>query len=168
MPQFAVIDMRDSLDHELLSRFYDEIMIPNFPLEDELDDLELWFDALTPEAKANHDLPKLHVVIWTDIKTGIIAGGHVVEYYPRSTCGLISYFAVSSDYRGLGLGRRLIENGVEVLDSDANHCIGANCSAIFAETNARDIEDGVLVRWFVCMCFLVVEDSIQYTSSILM
>ena len=40
--QLKLVSMNECLDSGLLTKFYNELMIPNFPLDDERDDLDDW------------------------------------------------------------------------------------------------------------------------------
>jgi hypothetical protein len=47
-PPLQLVSMKESFDLKLLTRFYNELMIPNFPLEEERDDLDDWICCLDP------------------------------------------------------------------------------------------------------------------------
>lgn len=58
-------------------------------------------------------VPATHLVIIMD-KSEIV-GGHYSELYPKSGCGLLSYFVVNEKYRGQGIGSFLIQDCVECM-----------------------------------------------------
>jgi hypothetical protein len=45
-----IVDLRATYDTHLIQRFYDEIIMANFPIEDERDDLEWFQNGLLPAA----------------------------------------------------------------------------------------------------------------------
>lgn len=144
--QLQFIDIADSPEthQELLSRFYTEMMIPNFPIADELDPLEKWEYLLSSNAKRQTYAPDFHilVVIQRTDETGaatppLIMGGAVFEYYAQANSGLLTYLTVGSKYRGFGLGKILTDRSKEILERNAKrrgHLAG--CNAIFLETNS--------------------------------
>ena len=106
-----VINYRDSYDGEALKYFYDTFMKKNFPIEDELDPLEVWEDVLDPEKVTSFEdhAVELHVVVGYSDKEGKeIIGGIVFEYYKMSNSCLISYIAVADNYRKSGFAKSLI------------------------------------------------------------
>lgn len=44
---WTLVDLWEDFDEELLQRFYTELMIPNFPLRDELEPIENFVDGLS-------------------------------------------------------------------------------------------------------------------------
>jgi hypothetical protein len=47
--KLQLISVNETFDVELLMRFYNQLMIPTFPLEDECDDLDDWLFCLDPQ-----------------------------------------------------------------------------------------------------------------------
>ena len=44
---FEFVDLRQNYNKELLVKFYNDMMVPNFgQFEDELEDVEIWIDLL--------------------------------------------------------------------------------------------------------------------------
>jgi GNAT superfamily N-acetyltransferase len=113
----------------LLERFYNELMIPMFPMEDELDDLEDWHIALDTEWSFSSSV-KFHVVLALDAQdeTPDIMAGIVFSYYVHSKCGLIGYLVVSPRHQRKGLGRFLMTKAISMLEEDARRTTGSNDS----------------------------------------
>lgn len=137
-------------------------MVPNFPIQDELEPLENFLVAL--KAGSTHpfeldivvvldgDVPELLNsppaasewkgsapvgLVRTDFKSPSIVGGIITEYYPEPNCGLITYILVNRLFRGSGVAGFLMNYSREVLDQNAKargHLSG--CDAIFLETNS--------------------------------
>lgn len=152
--------MKESFDLEVLTQFYNELMVPNFPLEEERDDLEDWLLYLDPanqqkqkddEEDSGEDGPSMDVIILrASSSTGVstIIGGIAFEYYPQARAGLLSYMVVSSDFRRLGILATLHPvfcHALEGLHQEATQT-STNISAILAETNtttAGDVPEAV-------------------------
>ena len=125
-----LVSMRESFDLELLTQFYNELMIPNFPLEEERDDLDDWVYYLDPANKVmkqqnnQQPYPSMDVLLLvkteqqqqaveveeksaaTTRRTTIVAGV-AFEYYRQAQCGLLSYVVVPDEFRRLGIMRSL-------------------------------------------------------------
>ena len=128
-----LVSMKESFDLELLTMFYNELMIPNFPLEEERDDLDDWIYCLDPAhniaKKQNEEqpYPSMDVVLLvkreqpeallppppaeeeTTMSTTrmTIVAGIAFEYYKQAQCGLLSYMVVPDEFRRLGIMRSL-------------------------------------------------------------
>jgi GNAT superfamily N-acetyltransferase len=109
-----------SVNHEYLVHFYSTIMKKYFPIEDELDPIDVWEDGLK-NTDRDPLLPELHVCLALDMRTKEtnsslqkIAGGCMFEYYRMSNCALLSYFVVTDEYQNLGLGRTLVEKAYQI------------------------------------------------------
>jgi hypothetical protein len=125
-----LVSMKESFNLELLSRFYNELMIPNFPLEEERDDLDDWVYCLDPAQKISKQQneeqphPSMDVILlvkreqrgalllpveentMSTTRMTIVAGV-AFEYYKQAQCGLLSYMIVSDEFRRLGIMRSL-------------------------------------------------------------
>ena len=148
--------MKESFDLEVLTQFYDELMIPNFPLEEERDDLEDWLLYLDPANQPQRDEeaedgPSMDVLILRASSpdgSSAIIGGIAFEYYPQARAGLLSYMVVSSDYRRLGILAALHPvfcHALQGLHQEATQT-STDISAILAETNtttAGDVPEAV-------------------------
>jgi hypothetical protein len=146
-PHLSLMSMKESFDLAILTQFYDELMIPNFPLDDERDDLEDWLMYLEPSRakELNADSPTMDVLILTiQINDTIsILGGIAFEYYPLSHAGLLSYMVISTDYRRLGVLGTLHPvfcHAMQALHQDYTQT-GTKISAILAETNTATAGD---------------------------
>ncbi|KAL7576421.1 hypothetical protein ACA910_018225 [Epithemia clementina (nom. ined.)] len=123
--------MRAAYDQDLLTLFYEQLMVTNFPLERERDDLEDWIKCLDPAAqikKINNEdddddddddeIVDMDVIILVvgggddnhdgnKQNPGVIVAGIALEYYKPSQVGLISYLCVAPSHRRRGLIRIL-------------------------------------------------------------
>lgn len=142
--------MKESFDLEVLTQFYDELMIPNFPLEEERDDLEDWLLYLDPgnqpQKDEEEDGPSMDVLVLrasSSDGSSTIIGGIAFEYYPQARAGLLSYMVVSSDYRRLGILATLHPvfcHALQGLHQEATQT-STSISAILAETNTATAGD---------------------------
>ncbi|KAG7339261.1 amine oxidase [Nitzschia inconspicua] len=161
-----LVSMKESFDSELLTRFYNELMIPNFPLEDERDDLDDWIYCLDPDQKQDLSrYPTMDVLIlcqqqsndnnntvgdWngsTCTSSVTILAGIAFEYYRNAQVGLLSYMVVADDFRQLGILRELHPvacHAMELLHQESIHkdsTVISPIKAILAETNTVDAGD---------------------------
>ena len=140
--------LHDHYDEALTRRFYSELIIPNFPISDELEDISVWVEELTRETPAEDATFYLLVATNTNnntkTNTDTILGGVVFEYYLHSCCGLISYIVVHPTARSQGLGRQLLHKAVSILHSAAQSRGSPQCRGIFVETNVEGLRDGVM------------------------
>lgn len=129
-------------------------MIPNFPIEDELDSLEYMKFALNSgideNNKQNSDYhfiimlslpepfdPKKKIDFSKENFKGHIIGGVVFEYFYQVNVGLLTYLVVNSEWRGHNIGTILVEKCKISLEEHAisrGHLAG--CNAVFLETNS--------------------------------
>uniref|UniRef100_A0A7S2EEU4 Uncharacterized protein n=1 Tax=Ditylum brightwellii TaxID=49249 RepID=A0A7S2EEU4_9STRA len=127
--------MRQQYSKALLTRFYNELMIPYFPLEEERDELDDWIYCLENEKEEHNNGPAMDVLILVchsnhvskqqqqddddddddDVDTMRTLGGIAVEYYKRAQTGLLSYIVISSLYRKSGIASYLHKNAVLTL-----------------------------------------------------
>ncbi|CAB9520772.1 expressed unknown protein [Seminavis robusta] len=153
--ELRLLSMKESFDRSILTQFYEELMIPNFPLEEERDDLEDWLLYLDPtfskeeEEDSDNDGPQdgtsMDVLILTidNGTTTTILGGIAFEYYPQAQVGLLSYMVVSTEFRRLGILGTLHPvfchalQGLHELTTQAHTPI----AAILAETNTATAGD---------------------------
>lgn len=141
--ELRLSSMNETFDLELLTQFYDELMIPNFPLEEERDDLEDWLEYLSPakSGELSEDGPSMDVLILH--MDGAILGGIAFEYYPQARAGLLSYMVVSTEFRRLGILATLHPVFCQALQSLHEVSSGASTKihAILAETNTTTAGD---------------------------
>ena len=113
----VVRDLHTHYDQALLSRLYFELMVPNFPIEDELMPFED-IRRTAADAEQQNDphtftqLIRILVDDSCDDPPRPIVAAHVSEYYTESQCGLLAYFVTNEAYRGKGVGRWLANDAV--------------------------------------------------------
>jgi len=135
--EFEFVDLRQNYNKELLVRFYDTMMVPNFgQFEDELEDVEIWIELL--ESPKSEDQFNLHILLalqkdGAEKKT--ILGGCACEYYPQSNCGLLTYIAVDPAHRSKGISGHIVQQVLSTLNGDAVKGGKPGLSALFLETN---------------------------------
>lgn len=131
-----IIDLRDTRDFGLLEHVYNELYLACFTDPDEQEDLEQYrtrlFDSQLPIPQ-----PETHFLVagenLSDPKSRVIGGFMICELYRESSCGLLTYIAVSPAMRGRGLGRILLRRAIDVLKV---RCTGPQgLRAILAETH---------------------------------
>ncbi|KNC78845.1 hypothetical protein SARC_08739 [Sphaeroforma arctica JP610] len=153
--QYDLVQLRDHYSDKLLHRFYDELMIKNFPVPEELDDVEVWEYALSPQREAVRDEKDPLMQIVLALETPLhstpadipycdrrILGGVVYEYYHQSACALISYIVTDTSVRRAGVLRRAHTACIEDLQRIAS--AGRGLRAVLMETNAPGFDDGVM------------------------
>lgn len=155
-----LISMKETFDLELLTQFYDEIMIPNFPLEEERDDLEDWIYCMDPSKKQNTSqdqsdpYPSMDVLMVVKREKPSLTGkativaGVAFEYYKQAQCGLLSYMVVPNEFRKLGVMKSLHPvacHAMQLLHQEhttaRNFSVSPFIRAIFAETNTPEAGD---------------------------
>ncbi len=155
--RLQLVSMKENFDLELLTRFYNEIMIPNFPLEEERDDLEDWLYCLDPTKRSHtpgtNPYPNMDVLLLVknesqstnDIETKTtIVGGVAFEYYKQAQCGLLSYMVVPKEFRRLGVMKSLHPvacQAMQLLHQEHTKDTNNSIRAIVAETNTPDAGD---------------------------
>jgi hypothetical protein len=116
-PSLRIHSMKQHYSFDLLHQFYQELMLPNFPLESERDDLDDWTTILDPEQmQANDPGPDMDVLLLVRIvvedndndkddstTTTTILAGFAVEYYKRAQTGLLTYCVVATEGRRRGI-----------------------------------------------------------------
>eukprot|EP00744_Colponema_vietnamica_P026735 GILI01039755.1.p1 GENE.GILI01039755.1~~GILI01039755.1.p1 ORF type:complete len:270 (+),score=11.15 GILI01039755.1:123-932(+) len=147
-----IVDVFHNHDLPLLRRFYTELMIRCFPIEDQREDLEVWEGVLSQDSIPEWG-SEMHFLI-AQSEEDIIVGGCVFEFYPRSKTGLIAYLVVNPEHRGQGIARRLLQTAHDAIsdtlsklrqaEKDQEKSNIPNHIALFAETNALGIEDGLM------------------------
>lgn len=153
-PNIVFINMKEKYNEFLMDRFYTESMLPNFPLEDELDSLEYMKASLTAVEEEDKIMntdyhfiimlslpepydPSSDIEFTEDNFKGDIIGGVIYEYFIQANVGLLTYLVVNHKWRGLNVGGILSEKCRESLEEHAKsrgHLAG--CNAIFLETNS--------------------------------
>jgi hypothetical protein len=137
-----ILDLRGLERHprteNLLRQFY-LLCIENFPYDDEREDMVQWTDALwgyTSRLPAPE--PLTHIVLagygFMANPSPIVVGGIVAEYYRNSCCGLLTYAAVSPEWRNRGIAGELMVALKGILNTDAEGD-GNPLKAVFSEAN---------------------------------
>ena len=147
-----LVSMKECFSMRILTQFYEELMIPNFPLDEERDDLDDWLYYLDPSDTSPgfdmSDYPSMDVLILChtaddENNTTTIIGGIAFEYYPLCQLGLLSYMVVSDQFRRLGILATLHPVFCEALQALHQHSGQTNTKirAIVAETNTTNAGD---------------------------
>ncbi|MGH9280549.1 MAG: GNAT family N-acetyltransferase [Acidimicrobiales bacterium] len=114
-----LIALRPGHDEAMLERAYRTLMVPAFPLEEELDDLATLRDSLGRDG--------FHIVVGGDVEA---IGTY--ELLPVTGCGLVGYIAVDPAARGRGWARRMLERARADLAAAAERR-GGSLQALFGE-----------------------------------
>jgi GNAT superfamily N-acetyltransferase len=140
--ELELVDLREHPDERLLAVIHDGLYTRSFPRPEERESLESLRDALWGEA-AKEPARSHFVVARSATAPDGVAGFVACEYYPRSRCGLISYIAVDSGMRGLGLGRTLLERAIAILRADAqpNGALEAVLAEIHDPSKVKETDD---------------------------
>lgn len=155
LESLRIHSMRTNFCHHTLACFYEEHMIPHFPLEDERDSLEDWMFCLNPVEKVNHSKsePLMDVLLLIcnlqDTNEPVILAGIAFEYYKISQVGLVSYITTKEDYRRMGLMKALNQIAIFALKElhynfmleETNESPSHGMKAVIAETNTVDAGD---------------------------
>jgi hypothetical protein len=113
----------DKSNDELVEKFYNELLIPNFGLfPDELDSLDNFKLALASEFQYT-----LNIILLFD--DDILVAGCSYEFYPKSKCSLLTYIAVSKNHQGLGLSKTLINELLNQLNQNYPDCLALLCES---------------------------------------
>lgn len=158
-----LVDLSESFDPKVVRSFYEQIMVPMFPLDEERDTLEYFLGGINPAGPGIGDEEVLHVVCafadplelgdsaveWvphTEVpKNCQLAGAVCFEYYMTPNITLLTYIAALPSFRGRGIGRKLVDAVEEYSCEDAMEYNSiAQCRAIFAETHGHGLVDDVM------------------------
>lgn len=143
LSSLRVHSMKQSYSPELITQYYQDHMVPFFPLEEERDELDDWIYLFEGEgATAAHNVddnsetaettttlplqgPTMDIILLlcdfnADLsKSGediIIIAGVVFEYYQHAQLGLISYMTCHTNYRRNGIMKQLHPLAIEALE----------------------------------------------------
>lgn len=135
-----LIDLRECQRMDLLQAVYDCLLKVHFPVPGELDDLETLQDALQQPSDGLN--PELHVLLLSETAEPMenLMGCASYEYYPRGNHCLISYICVAEPFRRRGVSKLLMSTLQKQMEERAAKPL----AAIFAETHASDVEDGIM------------------------
>lgn len=134
------LDLASQYSEALLGRFYQEVYLPAFPIPDEREELDSWKDQLTsPRPPGAPETRIILAGLGLEGKSPILAGGTIVEYYPGSNVGLLTYLVVDPAFRGRNLSRTLVNKQLEAADRAAERLSpGRRPEAYFSEMNDPD------------------------------
>jgi hypothetical protein len=131
--ELEFIDLRDRPGDELLTAIHAAggLYERSFPRDEEREDLETHRDALWGAGRETP--PLLHFIVATPPgRPDEIVGFAAAEYYPASSCGLLSYIAVDQSRRNSRVGHSLVQRSVDILRADAG-AAGHRLAAVFGE-----------------------------------
>ncbi len=145
-----ILDLRAKRDEQLLQELYTTVYLANFTIPSEQEDPSVWRPRLW---SASAEPLELHVLVagtaLDDPERRQLYGTSFCELYLASACGLLTYLAVVGAYRGQGLARRLVAEGIALLQ-DRARALGLEPArqlrAFFSEANdptkvAADVMD---------------------------
>lgn len=168
-----LVDLSESFDAKVVRSFYEQIMIPMFPLDEERDTLEYFLNGINPAGPGIGEEEVLHVVCcfadplaaaanddvveWvphTEVpKNCQLAGAVCFEYYMTPNITLLTYIAALPSFRGRGIGRKLVE-AVEEYSCEVS-CESVSRRIKFIATFVETKERRDVSAWvFVCGDFL--------------
>ena len=146
--EFYMLYLRNHYSEELLQRFYNELVIPLIPFEDEREPFPKLRASMTRENTKSHEevLPYVNICMLFDIGddatpedllTAPLVGAVQFDYYVTANSGCLTYLLVSTAYRGRGVARILCghcQEKLELVAKSFGHLAG--CNATFVETNS--------------------------------
>ena len=112
---YNILDLRETYNPELIEAFH-AFVSGFFPIEDEMDEVEVFLNNMRPDPDAFVPMFALAVVSKdvavpvTSLAPSHFVGGIVFEYYKMSNCGLISYICVDNQHQGKGMDCRRFIN----------------------------------------------------------
>jgi len=133
-----LLDLRTRRNSGLLRRAYDELYLATFIDPDEQETFEQYRSRLF-DSQLLPPQPVTHFVVagqnLESVEQAALLGFIIFEAYRESGCGLLTYIVTTSNSRGRGLGRRLIETAQAALRADMEdfHHRPDALQAIFAE-----------------------------------
>jgi RimJ/RimL family protein N-acetyltransferase len=149
---YVQVNTEEHFDRALITRFYNGLMKTNFPIEDELEPLDVWLHQLDPQYQASvaENVYLMNQMIALDMNQNDaegpkIAGGISFEYYKEGDSALVTYFVVDPSFRRIGLVTELLRRATDILNEQARKLGRPPLAAILAETNKAGVEDGVLL-----------------------
>ncbi|MBI4496734.1 MAG: hypothetical protein HY689_02400 [Chloroflexi bacterium] len=152
-PEIEFLDLREEHNPQLLESFYRALYQPAFTSPAEVETPDIWQPLLCgPDPGAPS--PIFHVLLAGQglrSPAPALYGGLLFEFYRESRCGFLTYLVVGETYRGGGLGRRLVEQGIAILHQDARRSAngeGSGVNAVFAELHdPRKVQSDAMDPW---------------------
>lgn len=119
----------------LLQRFYHEVYLPAFPIEDEREELEAWRIRLRDPAGQGYETHPVLVGTGLSSEAPEILGGYVAEYYPCSNTALFTYVALRRGHGHRDLTAILTAHAIAMAEEAARRAGAGHVRACFAEMN---------------------------------
>lgn len=127
-------DLTDSpADLELLTRFYSELYVANFPDADERESLANMQRYLTLKREGWYGRNNYHIALLMD--EGHVVAASVSDYFANVNFGVIEFILVDEGRRGCGFGRGIHEATLALLHNDARRTGKAGLDANIIELN---------------------------------
>lgn len=111
---------------------FNALYVSNFPDPDEREDFDIIISRIVENS------------YFTDPKTFLILcdeGGMVVEFYYSCKSVLLTYIVVNKAYRGKGIAKMLLTDGIEQISKLIQENAHVNINAIFFESNNPKLTD---------------------------
>lgn len=116
-----------------LVRFYRGLYVSEFPDPDERESLANMKRYLQLKAQGWYGGNNYHIVLVE--LDGCPVGGCVFDYLAGPSAGILEFLFIGAAWRGLGLGRALLDEATRLLKHDAASRTGKRLAAIVAEMN---------------------------------
>ncbi len=113
---YVDVSLEDKASITDFGNFYTEVYMETFPDDDERETFDNFLKYLKRGVDAKDY--KYHVVLAKN-ESGVIVGGCVFNYYPRTNAGVIEFLAVRSDMQSCGIGSMIYKHVVSMLSEDA-------------------------------------------------
>ena len=121
----------------LLKEAYEQVLVPAFPIQGQLDSLETLSDALKGRDPAIRTIINVMGEHLDDPARRIVKGVAVAHYYRRHNVGLLAYNAVDPRHREKGLGKVLVDSRIQALKAEAKRH-GRTLGGAFIDVNDPD------------------------------
>jgi GNAT superfamily N-acetyltransferase len=130
----TVRDLTDAAgDRDRFVRFYGELYTASFPDADERESLENMLRFLELKREGWYGPNGYHIALMLDGESVVAAS--VSDYFDDPNCGVIEFILVDAQARGRGLGRRMHEATLALLQADARSSGRAGLDFMFIELN---------------------------------
>lgn len=159
---FTFVDLRYHYDEDILKKFYNDFLMPNFGIiPDELDPIDVWVEALQEENPSNivahlvvvfenlpqrsalpkHDTNNIKSSNWPGFgHLGLMVGGCCFEYMIASNSVLLSYFCLNERTRGKKVSKLLTNQAEFMADQDAQRLRNKKkVDGFYLETNKASV-----------------------------
>ena len=102
----------------LLEAYRTQVYEPAFPEAEIRENPRYWLDLLGSSPYPPPPQPQIEGVLLADGET--IVAGVTIEHYRTARSGLLTYISVAPQWRGRGIGRRLVRAARDALDAMAD------------------------------------------------